>query len=121
MMTIFSMLFGAGLVLMDQRAASRGASVRGVYYRRVLWLLVIGLIHAYLIWSGDILVLYAECGLLLYLFRNWTPEDPDHLGVSAMLHPRADHPGLRRGDRLHEDRGGPGRGPDKGRRDAQAD
>ncbi len=73
MMTIFSMLFGAGLVLMDQRATSRKASIRGVYYRRVLWLLVIGLVHSYLIWSGDILVLYAECGLFLYLFRNRTP------------------------------------------------
>ena len=70
MMTTFSMLFGAGLVLMDQRAEARGASIRGVYYRRVLWLLVIGLVHGHLIWSGDILVLYAECGLLLYFFRN---------------------------------------------------
>jgi uncharacterized protein len=85
MMTIFSMLFGAGLVLMDQRAAARGASVRGVYYRRVLWLLVIGLIHAYLIWSGDILVLYAECGLFLYLFRNRTPRTLIILGISALL------------------------------------
>jgi uncharacterized protein len=85
MMTIFSMLFGAGLVLMDQRAADRGASIRGVYYRRVLWLLVIGLVHAYLIWSGDILVLYAECGLLLYLFRNKSPKTLIILGVSALL------------------------------------
>jgi uncharacterized protein len=33
-------------------------------------LLVIGALHAYLLWSGDILVLYAECGLLLYPFRR---------------------------------------------------
>jgi uncharacterized protein len=85
MMTIFSMLFGAGLVLMDQRAAGRGASVRGVYYRRVLWLLAIGLVHAYLIWSGDILVMYASCGLLLYLFRNRTPKTLIILGVSTLL------------------------------------
>ncbi len=73
MMTLFSMLFGAGLVLMGDRAEARGASIRGVYYRRVLWLLAIGLCHAYLIWAGDILVMYAECGLLLYLFRKKTP------------------------------------------------
>jgi uncharacterized protein len=85
MMSIFSMLFGAGLVLMDQRAASRGASVGGVYYRRVLWLLVIGLVHAYLIWSGDILVLYAECGLFLYLFRKMRPKTLMILGVSAFM------------------------------------
>ena len=89
-MTIFSMLFGAGLVLMDQRAARAGASVRGVYYRRVLWLLAIGLIHAYLIWSGDILVLYAECGLFLYLFRNRSPRTLIIVGVVGLAALRAD-------------------------------
>jgi uncharacterized protein len=85
MMTIFSMLFGAGLVLMDQRAEARGARIRGVYYRRILWLLVIGVIHAYLIWNGDILVLYAETGLFLYFFRNMAPRTLIILGISAML------------------------------------
>jgi uncharacterized protein len=84
MMTIFSMLFGAGLVLMDQRAETRGVRIRGVYYRRVLWLLVIGLIHSYLIWWGDILVLYAECGLFLYFFRNLRPWILITLGLLAM-------------------------------------
>ena len=85
MMSIFSMLFGAGLVLMDQRAESRGARIRGVYYRRILWLLVIGLVHSYLIWDGDILVLYAQTGLFLYFFRNLTPKTLIILGLSAML------------------------------------
>ena len=85
MMTIFSMLFGAGLVLMDQRAEARGAKIRGVYYRRVLWLLVIGCVHAYLIWSGDILVLYAECGLLLYFFRNLAARTLIILGIAALF------------------------------------
>jgi uncharacterized protein len=84
MMTTFSMLFGAGLVLMDQRAEKRGAKIRGVYYRRVLWLLAIGLVHAYLIWWGDILVLYAECGLFLYFFRNLRPWILITLGLLAM-------------------------------------
>ena len=85
MMTIFSMLFGAGMVLMDQLAQQGGARVRGVYYRRILWLLVIGVIHAYLIWWGDILVLYAECGLFLYLFRNLKPRTLIILGLAFML------------------------------------
>jgi uncharacterized protein len=84
MMTLFSMLFGAGLVLMGDRADSRGASLRGVYYRRCLWLLVIGLIHAYLIWWGDILVLYAECGLLIYLLRKFRPRTLIALGILFM-------------------------------------
>jgi uncharacterized protein len=86
MMTTFSMLFGAGLVLMDQRAEARGAHIRGVYYRRVLWLLAIGMVHAYLIWSGDILVLYAECGLFLYFFRNLAPRTLIILGIAALFY-----------------------------------
>ncbi len=70
MMGIFSMLFGAGVVLMAQRAAAAGRPFGRVYFRRVGWLLVIGLVHAYLIWYGDILVTYAICGMVLYLFRN---------------------------------------------------
>jgi uncharacterized protein len=57
----------------------------GVYYRRIFWLLVIGAIHAYLIWPGDILVLYGECGLILYRFRNKTPRTLITLGVTFML------------------------------------
>ncbi len=85
MMTIFSMLFGAGLVLMDQRAEARGARIRGVYYRRVLLLLAIGLVHSYLIWVGDILVLYAQCGLLLYFFRNLRPTTLIICGILSLL------------------------------------
>jgi uncharacterized protein len=70
MMTIFSMLFGAGLILMYDRAESVGKKLGGVYYRRIFWLLVIGMLHAYLFWYGDILVNYAICGLLLFLFRK---------------------------------------------------
>ena len=81
MMTLFSMLFGAGLVLMSERSEERGASLRGVYYRRCLWLLLFGLIHAYLIWWGDILVLYAECGMIIYLFRSWRPRTLIPVGI----------------------------------------
>ncbi len=85
MMTIFSMLFGAGLVLMDQRAEARGRRIARIYYRRVLILLAIGLVHSYLIWIGDILVLYAECGLLLYFFRNLRPRTLIPLGIVCLL------------------------------------
>ncbi|MGQ0628237.1 MAG: DUF418 domain-containing protein [Phycisphaerales bacterium] len=78
MMSIFSMLFGAGLVLMDGRAAARHGVERkgrfaGVYYRRIGTLLVIGMAHAYLVWYGDVLVTYALCGLVLYPVRGWQP------------------------------------------------
>ncbi len=48
-------------------------------------LLGIGLVHSYLIWMGDILVLYAECGLLLYFFRNLKPRTLITLGILALL------------------------------------
>jgi uncharacterized protein len=72
-MTIFSMLFGAGLVLMAVRAEARGARFAGTYYRRLLWLIVIGMLHAYLLWVGDILFAYAICGLMLYPMRKLKP------------------------------------------------
>jgi uncharacterized protein len=85
MMTLFSMLFGAGLVLMSERSEKRGASLRGIYYRRVFWLLVIGLIHSYFIWWGDILVMYAECGFVIYLFRKLRPRTLIPLGIAFLL------------------------------------
>lgn len=69
MMSLFAMLFGAGLVLLGERADARGVPLRGVYYRRILVLLGFGLIHSYLIWEGDILYSYAICGLFLYPLR----------------------------------------------------
>ena len=71
-MTIFSMLFGAGIVLMAGRAETRGDG-RQVHYRRMGWLLVIGLLHAHLFWSGDILFLYAVCGMLVSPLRRQPP------------------------------------------------
>jgi len=85
MMTIFSMLFGAGLVMMNDRAEARGASLRGVYFRRIFWLLVIGATHSYLIWDGDVLFLYAECGLVLYFFRNLKPRTLAAVGLVLSL------------------------------------
>jgi len=71
--TIFSMLFGAGIVLMSDRVVAQGGKPGGRHLRRMLGLLVIGLMHAYLLWSGDILVVYALCGFLAFLFRNKKP------------------------------------------------
>ena len=68
---LFSLMFGASALLLISRAEKRGAGigVADIYYRRTLWLLVFGLLHAYLIWAGDILFPYAVVGLLLFPFR----------------------------------------------------
>lgn len=69
---IFSMLFGAGIVLMMSRAEARGAGA-ALHYRRMGWLILFGLLHAHLLWYGDILYTYGMCGLVVYLFRRKSP------------------------------------------------
>ncbi|MEE2566989.1 DUF418 domain-containing protein [Hyphobacterium marinum] len=68
--TIFSALFGAGIILMlgEDKTANLG-----VHYRRMAWLLVIGLVHAWVFWFGDILVPYAIMGMLVVLARRMKP------------------------------------------------
>jgi uncharacterized protein len=73
-MTIFSIMFGAGIALMTSKIEAKGQSSAGLHYRRTFWLLIIGLIHAYVFWHGDILVSYALCALLAFLFRKLSPK-----------------------------------------------
>ena len=65
MMGLFSMLFGAGVLLYANKRTESGQPPRALWFRRMFVLLAIGLVHAYFIWAGDILVPYALCGLLL--------------------------------------------------------
>jgi len=67
--TLFAFLFGLGFAVQMDRAAERGKSI-SFYPRRLAILLVIGLLHATLIWWGDILVPYALLGFVLLLFRK---------------------------------------------------
>ncbi len=71
--SLFSLLFGLGFGLQLLRAEERGSGIVGVHTRRLLVLLLIGLIHAVLIWMGDILTVYALFGFLLLLFRTVKP------------------------------------------------
>ena len=74
---LFSILFGAGTLLLLTRLIRKnnGLEPVDIYYRRLLWLLVFGLINAFIfLWPGDILYPYALCGLLLFPFRNLSPK-----------------------------------------------
>ncbi len=73
-MSIFSMLFGAGIVLMSDRAEQRQRRFAPVFFRRSAWLLLLGAAHGYLIWMGDILFSYAVVGMLAYFFRHRMPK-----------------------------------------------
>ncbi len=68
--TIFAFLFGVGFAVQLERAEARGTRFTWVYVRRLLLLLVFGLVHGLLIWFGDILLVYALIGLVLLAFRR---------------------------------------------------
>ena len=70
---LFSFLFGLGFALQLIRADERGSKFAPVYLRRLIILFVIGAGHG-LIYDGDILMLYAELGLVLVLFRKVPPK-----------------------------------------------
>ena len=72
--TIFSMLFGAGIMLMAEKAKQKEFSPAKLHYKRMFWLFCFGLIHALLIWFGDILVTYAFAGCIVFLFANTQPK-----------------------------------------------
>ena len=67
---LFAIIFGYGLIIMKEKLESRGGSFYSVAIRRMMILLIIGLIHAIFIWPGDILVTYAVFGFLLLLFAQ---------------------------------------------------
>src|SRR5436190_6476049 len=74
---IFSMLFGAGTIIFVTRLEKRASGLMAaeLFLRRQLWLLVFGLINAYiLLWFWDILYHYAICGIILFAFRRLKPK-----------------------------------------------
>ena len=66
---LFSFLFGLSFALQLLGAEERGSKFAPIYLRRLIILFVIGATHA-LIYDGDILMLFAELGLVLVLFRK---------------------------------------------------
>ena len=85
MRAIFSLLFGASMMLIIERAEISGDRPALVHYARLFWLAIFGLLHFYLLWWGDILFLYAVSGAVIYLFRGWSGEALVKAGVIAYL------------------------------------
>lgn len=70
---IFSLLFGAGIVLLTERMEQAGAGIMAaeIHFRRMLWMMLFGVIHwTLLLWTGEILFAYSLCGLVLFSFRK---------------------------------------------------
>ncbi|WP_263356387.1 DUF418 domain-containing protein [Acidicapsa ligni] len=85
---IFTLLFGAGVILLTRRAEERGAykTVADIFLRRNMWLALFGMLHAYLIWDGDVLYFYAITSLLfLYPCRHLKPRTLLIAGISISL------------------------------------
>jgi uncharacterized protein len=85
--SLFSFLFGMGIAIQAERAAFRGVNLAAFLVRRFLVLLVVGVCHLVLIWNGDILVLYAVCGLVLIPFLRLPPRVLLVLGAAALALP----------------------------------
>ncbi|HWL11524.1 MAG TPA: DUF418 domain-containing protein, partial [Ureibacillus sp.] len=68
---LFSMLFGYGLAMQYMKSEKTGAKFYQFARKRLVVLLILGLLHAFFIWWGDILTMYAFCGFMLILFLRF--------------------------------------------------
>lgn len=82
---LFSFLFGAGMLLVIERAQASGRDAAPIHFRRMAWLLVFGLLHFYFIWFGDILSGYAMIGMVAWLFRDNPPASLIKWGAALIL------------------------------------
>ena len=78
----FSLLFGAGSYYLIERGLAQGnaAHAIAIHYRRTLWLMLLGVLHTFLIWDGDILYPYSLLGLVLFPLHSARPR---HLLIAA--------------------------------------
>ena len=71
---LFSLLFGASIMLIIERAEAKQQSAARTHYARMFWLALFGLAHYFLLWFGDILFTYAVIGCLAFLMHHWEPK-----------------------------------------------
>ena len=71
---LFSLLFGASMMLVIDRAEAKQQNPAKVHYARMVWLAIFCLAHYFLLWFGDILFLYATVGSLVFLVHHWEPK-----------------------------------------------
>ncbi|PTY78357.1 hypothetical protein B5V89_10150 [Heyndrickxia sporothermodurans] len=84
---IFAMLFGYGLVLIRNRTIEKGGEFKKIAVKRLFILLIIGIIHAFLIWSGDVLINYAIFGFILIFLLKLSGKSLMIIGLSLFVIP----------------------------------
>lgn len=84
---LFSILFGAGVILLTGRLEAAGRTdAADIYFRRTLWLIGFGFVNAYLLlWYGDILFAYGVTALFIYSFRKLAPRALLIVGAAALI------------------------------------
>jgi len=82
---LFTMMFGASMVLIAERAEASGRSAANAHYARLAVLFLFGMVHAYLIWAGDILALYAVCGAIAFVAWRWRSRALLFAGICLLL------------------------------------
>lgn len=87
MRTLFSMLFGAGVLLMAEHSRGKKISPAWLHYRRMFWMLLMGAFHTYFVWEGDILFGYAAIGLVIYPLGWFGPKMLMAMGLFLFLFP----------------------------------
>ncbi|WP_375571916.1 DUF418 domain-containing protein [Ahrensia marina] len=82
---LFSFMFGVGLGFLMRSAARRDLPFGPLYRNRMIGLLLLGLAHGCLFYPGDILVIYAVTGSILYVLRDWTVRHLVQVGVGLLV------------------------------------
>jgi len=85
--SMLSILFGLGMSIQMLRAEKHGTRFLPLFLRRMFILFLIGLAHATFLWTGDILLIYALCGVLLLFFRKLPPKIILIVAFVVLLHP----------------------------------
>lgn len=83
--SLFSLMFGVGLAYQMQSAERRGLPFGRRYVRRLLGLLILGAIHVTFAFTGDVLMVYAVMGAILYAFRNKSAKSLVRWGVALLV------------------------------------
>lgn len=86
-MGLFSLLFGASMMLLISKRTAKGQKTAAFHYKRNFWLLIIGLLHGAFLWIGDVLFLYAMCAFVLYFLRKFAPKWQIALGLFIFFIP----------------------------------
>ena len=74
MRALFSLLFGASMMLFLERTEAAGKNGELLQLRRLAWLVLFGALHFFLFWWGDILFIYAVAGVIALMMRELAPK-----------------------------------------------